>query len=114
MKGEHEVTREEMRTVETHNIWASVSQLYSNQAIPINLDLSTDDVLLVSNIVVKSLHQNSYENYVPSYMEFDPDSQVWIVSYYLLDSHGDLQLGGGMNVAIHANTLQVLMIWYDE
>lgn len=106
--------KEEIRIVETHKKWTHVFQQYSEQAIPISIDPEYEDILLVANIVVKSLHQDSYENYVPFLMEYDSGSQVWIVSYYELDSHGNQQLGGGINIAIHAKTLQVLLIWYDE
>ena len=113
-KGENEVMKEEIRIVEAHNMWTQVFQQYSKQAIPVSIDPESEDILLIANIVVKSLHLDSYENYVPFLMKHDSGSHVWIVSYYELDSHGNQQLGGEINIAIHDQTLQVLLIWYDE
>ncbi len=47
-------------------------------------------------------------------MEYDSDSAVWTVHCYELDSCGNQQLGGGINIAIDAKNLQVLLVWYDE
>ena len=47
-------------------------------------------------------------------MRYDSESEVWIVYYLQLNSDGEPMIGGGMDVAIDANNLQVLLVWGEE
>lgn len=97
---------------ETPQIWEKISQ--TQRATWRDINPSAEDILTIGNIVIKSRRPKDYANLEPYLMRYDSESEVWIVYYLQLNSDGEPMIGGGMDVAIDANNLQVLLVWGEE
>lgn len=114
-QGDHAEADTEIQVVETHLTWPDVFRVNSAWARPIAIEPAHEDVLAITDIIVRTLYPDQQDTYVPFRMEHDADSQVWIVYYYALaPDDGEPMLGSGINIALDADTLQVLLVWYDE
>ena len=110
--GEAEFSKYALEVEETPQIWEKISQ--TQRATWRDINPSAEDILTIGNIVIKSRRPKDYANLEPYLMRYDSESEVWIVYYLQLNSDGEPMIGGGMDVAIDANNLQVLLVWGEE
>lgn len=106
--GEAEFSKYALEVEETPQIWEKISQ--TQRATWRDINPSAEDILTIGNIVIKSRRPKDYANLEPYLMRYDSESEVWIVYYLQLNSDGEPMIGGGMDVAIDANNLQVLLV----
>lgn len=110
--GEAEFSKYALEVEETPQIWENISQ--TQRATWRDINPSPEDILTIGNIVIKSRRPKDYANLEPYLMRYDSESEVWIVYYLQLNSDGEPMIGGGMDVAIDANNLQVPLVWGEE
>lgn len=113
-------------TVETVNYPVDLDK-YSNvedDCVVFNEDNITEEIDIIPNETVaikvaqpifEVLRSGGEEDYVPSKVAFDPEKEVWIVTYsYPNDPSADSSvLSWGFNIALQKKDGKVVKAWYE-
>ena len=106
---------DEVKIVTYEKSWDDVYEDYSDWAFyPDILHPSAEDILHVAEAAVTSIDRSDIEYYTPFRMEYLSASNTWIVYFAHCHPDGNLYVGGGINIAIDADTFEILLIWGDE
>lgn len=106
---------DEVKIVTYEEAWADVSDDYIDWAFyPDILHPSAEDILLIAEIAITSIDRSDIDYYTPFRMEYLSASNTWIVYFAHCLPDGNLYVGGGINIAIDADTFEILLIWGDE
>lgn len=111
----HIMKTDEVKIVTYEKSWDDVYEDYSDWAFyPDILHPSAEDILHVAEAAVTSIDCSDIEYYTPFRMEYLSASDTWIVYFAHCHPDGNLYVGGGINIAIDADTFEILLIWGDE
>ena len=106
---------DEVKIVTYEKSWDDVYEDYSDWAFyPDILHPSAEDILHVAEAAVTSIDRSDIEYYTPFRMEYLSASDTWIVYFAHCHPDGNRYVGGGINIAIDADTFEILLIWGDE
>ena len=87
--------------------WEEITLTYTK---PVVSDKET--AVKIAEAIFSGMEKDEIEkNYVPQYIFFDEQNEIWIVSFW---ENNDVIIGGSINIAIQKNDGKVLKIWYDE
>ena len=91
--------------------WDDQFGTYHGDAIP-----DQQVAVNVASQIYEGMEKSSEEkDYVPQYVFFDEQSEVWIVSFWPEWSETDeIILGGECNIALRKADGKVMRIWYTE
>ena len=111
----HIMKTDEVKIVTYEKSWDDVYEDYSDWAFyPDILHPSAEDILHVAEAAVTSIDCSDIEYYTPFRMEYLSASNTWIVYFAHCHPDGNRYVGGGINIAIDADTFEILLIWGDE